>query len=103
MLLLLIGLHLPQGSPKSILYGSYVHVQTLGRGLSHGGLIAANGGEDKVDWEPRLSSEHQLVWTVPGNCRLGGIIGVHYFSQIRWPVGFFVLSQLPNHAHNHLV
>ena len=61
----------------------------LGRGLSHGGLIAANSGEDKIDWEPRLSSEHQIVWTVPGNCGSGGIIGVHYFSQMRWSVGFF--------------
>ena len=75
----------------------------LGRGLSHGGLIAANGGEDKVDPEPRPLSKHQIVWTVPGNCRSGGIIGVCYFSQMRWPVSFFVFSQLPNHAHNHLV
>ena len=22
---------------------------------------------------------------------------------MRWPVGFFVFSQLPDHAHNHLV
>ena len=28
---------------------------------------------------------------------------MHYFSQMRWPVGFFVFSQLPNHAHNCLV
>ena len=71
--------------------------------LSHGGLIAANGEEDKVNWEPRPTSKHQVVWTVPGNCRLGGIIGVHYFSQVRWPVSFFVLSQFPDHVHNHLV
>ena len=75
----------------------------LGRGLSHGGLIAANGGEDKVNQEPRPTSEHQIVWTVPSNCRSGGIIGVCYFSQIRWPVSFLVFSQLPNHVHNHLV
>ena len=48
-------------------------------------------------------SKHQVVWTVPGNCGLGGIIGVHYFSQMRWSVSFFVFSKLPNHAHNHLV
>ena len=71
--------------------------------MSHGGLIAANSGEDKVDWEPRPMFKHQVVWTVPGNCRLGGIIGVCYFSQMRWPVGCFVFSQLPDHAHNHLV
>ena len=75
----------------------------LSRGLSHGSLIAANGGEDKVNWEPRPLSEHQIAWTVPGNCGLGGIIGVHYFSQMRRPVGFFVFSQLPDHMHNHLV
>ena len=75
----------------------------LGRGISHWGLIAANGGEVKVDWEPRPMSEHQVVWTIPSNCRSGGIIGVYYFSQMRWPVGFFVFSQLPNHVHNCLV
>ena len=26
-----------------------------------------------------------------------------YFSQMRWPVGFLVFSQLLNHVHNHLV
>ena len=75
----------------------------LSRGLSCGGLIAANGEEDKVDQEPRPSSKHQIMWTIPSNCRLGGIIGVCYFSQMRWPVGFFVFSQLPDHVHNHLV
>ena len=75
----------------------------LGRGLSRGGLIAANSGEDKADWEPRPTSEHQIVWTVPGNCGLGGIIGVCYFSQMRWPVSFFDFYQLPNPVHNHLV
>ena len=70
---------------------------------SLGGLIAANGGEDKLNREPRPSSEHQIVQTVPSNCGSGGIIGVHYFSQMRWPVGFFVFSQLSNYVHNHLV
>ena len=28
---------------------------------------------------------------------------MHYFSQMRWPVGFLVFSLLPNHVHNHLV
>ena len=72
-------------------------------GLSHGGLVAANGGEDEFNQEPKPSSKHQIVWTVPDNCRLVGIIGVHYFSQMRRPVGFLVFSQLPNHAHNCLV
>ena len=75
----------------------------LDKGLSHGGLIAANGGEDKVDWEPRSLSKHQIVWTISGNCGLGGIIGMHYFSQMRWPVSFFVFSQLPSHVHNCLM
>ena len=43
------------------------------------------------------------MWTVPGNCGSGGIVAVHYFSQMWWPVGFLVFSQLPNHAHNRLV
>ena len=67
----------------------------LGRGLSHGGLVAANSGEDKVNWEPRPTSEHQVVWTVPGNCKMGGIIGVCYFSQMRWPVSFFSSPSFP--------
>ena len=50
-----------------------------------------------------LSSKHQIVWTIPGSCRSGGIVGMCYFSQMKWLVGFFVFSQLPNHAHNHLV
>ena len=75
----------------------------LSGGLSHGGLIAANAREDKVDWEPRPLSEHQIVWTVPSNFGSGGIVGMHHFSQMRWPVSFFVFSQLPNHVHNCLV
>ena len=98
-----LGLHLPQDAPQSISYRSYVHVHTPDRGLSHGGLIAANGGEDKDGWEPRPSSKHQIMWTVAGNCGSGGIVGMCYFSQMRWPVGFLVFSQLPNHVHNHLV
>ena len=53
-----LGLHLPQGTPQSIPYRSHIHVHTPGGGLSHGGLIAANSGEDKVDWEPRPLSKH---------------------------------------------
>ena len=75
----------------------------LGEGLSHGDLAAANGGEEEVDWEPRHISKHQIVWTIPSNCRMGGIIGMHYFSQMRWPVSFLIFSQLLNHAYNCLV
>ena len=103
MLLQLISPHLPQGAPQSISHRSYVHVHTPGRGLSHGGLIATNSGEDKVDWEPRPSSKHQIMWTVPNNCGLGSIVDMCYFSQMRWPVSFLVFSQLPNRVHNHLV
>ena len=48
-------------------------------------------------------SEHQVVWTAPGHCGLGDITGMCYFSQMRWPIGFFVFSHLSNHAHNCLV
>ena len=75
----------------------------LSGSLSCRGLIAANGGEDKVNQEPRPSSKHQIVWKIPSSCGLGGIIGMHYFSQIRWPVSFFVFSQLPDHVYNCLV
>ena len=71
--------------------------------LCHGGLIDANGGEDKVNQEPRLLSKHQVVQTVPSNCRSGGTIGMCYFIEMRWLVGFLVFSQLPNHVHNCLV
>ena len=73
------------------------------RGLSSGGLAAANSGEEKVNQEPRPTSKHQIVWTTPSYCRMGGIIGVHYFSQMRWPVGFLIFSQLLDHAYNCLV
>ena len=98
-----LGLHLPWGGPQSVTYGSYIFTHTVDRGLSHGGLIAANSGEDEVNSEPRPSSKHQIVWTLPSNCRLGGIIGVYYFSQMRWLVSFLFFSQLPNHGHNCLV
>ena len=88
---------------KSISHRSYIHIHTPSRASLVGGLIAANGGEDEVDQEPRLSSKHQIMWTVPSNCRLGSIVGMCYFSQMLWPVSFLVFSQLPNHAHNHLV
>ena len=98
-----LGLHLLQGSPQSILDGSYIFVHMIGGGLSHRGLTAAKGGEEKVNWEPRPMSKHQIVWTIPINCGTGGIIGVHFFSQMRWPVGFLIFSPLPNHVHNLLV
>ena len=43
------------------------------------------------------------MWTIPCNCEVHVIIGVCYFSQIRWPVSLFVFSQLSNHLHYHLV
>ena len=39
------------------------------------------------------------MWTVPCHSRSGGIVGMHYFSQMSWPVSLFVFSQLPNHLH----
>ena len=48
-------------------------------------------------------SEHQIVWTIPSYCGMGGIIGMCYFTQMRWPVGFLIFSQLPDHAYNHLM
>ena len=68
-----------------------------------GALLLPMVGEDKVNQESRPLSKHQIVWTIPGNCRSGGIIDMFYFSQIRWPVSFFIFSQLLDHVHNHLV
>ena len=39
------------------------------------------------------------MWTVPHNGRSGGIVGLHYFCQVSWPVGLFIFFQLPNHSH----
>ena len=43
------------------------------------------------------------MWAVPHHGRSGGIIGMHYFSQMTWPIGFFTFSQVPNHAHDSLM
>ena len=66
-------------------------------------FIAANVDKEKVDWEPRPTSKHQIVWTIPSYHGMGGIIGICYFSQMIWPVSFLIFSQLPDHAYNHLV
>ena len=68
-----------------------------------GASLLPTVGKTKLTRSLGLYLKHQVVWTVPSNCRSGGIIGVHYFSQMRWAVSFFVFSQLPNHAHNCLV
>ena len=54
----------------------------LGRGLSCGGLGAANSGDVKVDWEPRPSFKHLNNADYTHNCRMGGIVGMCYFSQM---------------------
>ena len=41
--------------------------------------------------------------TIPSHGRVGGIVGMHYLSQVSWPVCFFVFSQLPDHSHYGLV
>ena len=43
------------------------------------------------------------MWSIPSHGRAGGIVGMHYFSQVSWPVSFFVFAQLPNHSHYSLV
>ena len=43
------------------------------------------------------------MWTVPSHGRVGGIVGVHYFRQVSWPVSFFVFTQLPDNSHYSLV
>ena len=53
-----LDLHLPQGTPQLVPHRSDVHVHIPSGGLSHGGLVAANSGEDEVDWEPRPLSKH---------------------------------------------
>ena len=47
--------------------------------------------------------KHQIVWAVPHHGRSAGIIGMPYFSQVTWPVSFFVISQPPDHTHNSLM
>ena len=41
--------------------------------------------------------------TVPSHGGVGGIVDVHYFSQVSKPVTFFVFAQLPNHSHYNLM
>ena len=53
-----LGLCLPQGAPQLVSHTCYIGIHFPGGGLSHGGLAAANSGEDKVDWEPRPLSKH---------------------------------------------
>ena len=104
MPLQLIGLVPPAGKSSIYPLQKLRNVHTFSGGLSHGvPHCCQQWGRHKVDWEPRLSSEHQIVGTVPSNCRWGGIVGMCYFSQMRWSVSFFVFSQLPNHVHNYLV
>ena len=80
----------------------HTHPHSWQRPLSWG-PHCCQWGEDKVNWEPRPFSRHQIMQTVPGNCGSSSIVGMHYFSQMRWPVSFLVFSQLPNHVHNCLV
>ena len=82
---------------------SHIFIHMFGRGLSHWGLCAPKGGEVKVDWEPKPSFKHQIMWTIPGHSGVGGILGMHYLSQVSWPVGLFVFAQLSNHSHYGLV
>ena len=41
--------------------------------------------------------------TIPGHGGAGGIVGMHYLSQVSLPVSFFVFAQLPDHSHYSLV
>ena len=41
--------------------------------------------------------------TIPSYGGAVSIVGVHYLSQVSWPVGLFALTQLTNHSHCGLV
>ena len=43
------------------------------------------------------------MWTLPSHSRAGGIVGMHYLSQVSWPVCLLVFAKLPNHSHYGLV
>ena len=43
------------------------------------------------------------MWTIHHHSRSGGIIGMHYFSQMSRPVSLFVVTKLPDHLHNSLM
>ena len=65
MLLPLIGLVPPTGwSSIYPIQKLCTHPHVWQRSLSCGALIVANSGEDKVYWEPRPTSKHQVVWTM---------------------------------------
>ena len=81
----------------------YVFINMLGRStLTWAPLCSLRWG-NKCQLEALACAKHQIVWAIPSHCRLGGIIGVHYFHQMTWLVGFFIFSQLPNHPHDSLM
>ena len=39
------------------------------------------------------------MWTIPNHGGSVCIVGLHYFSQVSWPLSFFVFSQLTDQSH----
>ena len=95
---------LKEHGPQVISYSSYVFIHMhLVQAPCFGTSALLKVREIKVNWEPWPAPKHQIVWAVPHHSGSGGIIGIHYFSQMTWPVSFFIFSQLPNHLHNSLI
>ena len=104
MHLQLIGPAPPTGC-SSIYLSQKLHTcpHSWWRPLSWGSSLLPMVGKMKLTGSLGHHPNNQIMWTVHGNCRSGSIVGMCFFSQMRWQVSFLVFSQLPNHVHNHLV
>ena len=98
-----LSLGLLKSGPHLVSDSGYVFVHMPGGGALLEDLCTPSCWEVKVDWEPWPAPTHQIAWAVPHDCGLGGVTGMHYFSQMTWPVGFFIFFQLPNHLHDSLM
>ena len=101
----LIGLVPPIGwSSMYPIWKLHIHPHAWWRPLLWGSALLPTVGNMKVNQEPRPFSKHQIVWTLPGNCRSGGIIGMCTISA-KWygQLAFLSSPGFLNHAHNCLV
>ena len=74
--------------------------------VSNGGLSESTSSENLNSWmfmcghqKGLFTLQRPIMWTILSHNRAGGIVGMHYFSQVSQPVSFVVFVQLPNHSH----
>ena len=97
-----LGLTFLEGGPQSVLYSSHIFIHTLDRCASLGASALPKwGSKSQLRALAFIQTLDNVDCTHHG--RLGGIVGMHYFSQVSWPVSLFVFSQFPVHSHYGLV